>query len=196
MCIAKTQFSPLWDNYYYYYFNLQFVPHPLWPFTFHPWKHYISQEPTSASVKCLKVYSTITVFPRYLRPFVCCYWDAELCGFVVQWTESWVWTRCPQETAVRRSHSEQQVWRQRRECFEQWVNSTRSLWPNWWPHWRTPTPTSCAASSLTTRRGWDRGAGSDIRRREKLFFFFNVSVCVFLFSLFCFSLSPGNCLLT
>lgn len=35
---------------------------------------------------------------------------------------------------------------------------------------------------------------SDVEKN--FFFFFNVSVCVFLFSLFCFSLSPGNCLLT
>lgn len=91
--------------------------------------------------------------------------DPLLCAF--QWTGSWVWTRCLQERTAGPSRLEQQDLRQRRECSGLLDSSTRSPLPSWWPHWGTPILTSSGASSLTTRRGWDRGGSDEVESEKK-----------------------------
>lgn len=68
--------------------------------------------------------------------------------FQNQSTVSWVWTRWQGWTRQPLVPPT----KQRRACFVQWVSSTRSHSPSSWPHWGTPTPTLCAASSPTTKK--------------------------------------------
>lgn len=70
-----------------------------------------------------------------------------------QWRGLWVWIRCRRVRTVDQWVLEPLGLRRRRACSARWANSTKSPSLNWWPPSATPTPTSCAASFPTMRKG-------------------------------------------